>query len=705
MKAHEQDTVDIIRERIVHSLLSDSPSPALPKQLAQMLPDGSWADIAYDDPAMGSWAPMGHLQRLREAAVAYRQEGHVLFQKAEVIDVITRGLRYGFARNPVSRNWWFNQIGKPHALARIGLLLHDVLRPEELERIIRELATEPCFTGANRTWITQQIVWRGILARELALIRKGLADLADTLRLTDAEGVQVDGSFHQHGAQLYNGSYGQSFLADAVTWAELVRATEFAFGEEQLELLRFLMLEGNRWMIRGPFFDLSACGRTITRPGVSSRMFAGVLDSLAELQPRHAGDYLTLARHIRGEGAPPVWGNRFFHRSDFMVQQQEGFYLSVKMCSARTWGTECGNGENLKGRWLPYGLTWIVRHGNEYGDVLPCMDWSILPGVTGTADTHFPRLTGDWWTQGTRFVGGVSNGRQGVAAMVMDGDLLHGIPRVRGNVLTERGHLQGDDIEMEIQVHRGELVQARKAYFLFDQELVALGTDLHSPGGMPVKTGVNQTLLQGDVVVDGSVRGRGTHELDGVRRVWHDGVGYVFPEGSSVRLSSLCQIGSWKDINTNYPGDPVARDVFKLWIEHGVPGVATAYQYIVRPGVDLPAFEAYAAALPVRVLSNAPRLQAVAQVATGVTGAVFYEPGSLHLPSGKWVEVDQPVALLLEEGAGGTVLTLSSPEQKTGTVRVALSVPDGSGTPRKRTWNLPLPAGNHAGSSVNVEME
>jgi hypothetical protein len=64
------DTVDLIRERIVPSLLGESPSPELQRQVAQMLPDGSWADIGYEDPAMGSWAPMTHLQRLKDAAVA-----------------------------------------------------------------------------------------------------------------------------------------------------------------------------------------------------------------------------------------------------------------------------------------------------------------------------------------------------------------------------------------------------------------------------------------------------------------------------------------------------------------------------------------------------------------------------------------------------------------------------------------------------------
>jgi hypothetical protein len=59
----------------------------------------------------------------------------------------------------------------------------------------------------------------------------------------------------------------------------------------------------------------------------------------------------------------------------------------------------------------------------------------------------------------------------------------------------------------------------------------------------------------------------------------------------------------------------------------------------------------------------------------------------------------------VEEANGRTVVTFSSPEQKTGAVRVALCVPDGSGVRRKREGCVPLPAGNRTGSSVSVEME
>ncbi len=53
------------------------------------------------------------------------------------------------------------------------------------------------------------------------------------------------------------------------------------------------------------------------------------------------------------------------------------------MCSERTVGIELNmNSENKLGYWLPYGLTYIYRRGDEYTAIFPVWDWALLPGVT-----------------------------------------------------------------------------------------------------------------------------------------------------------------------------------------------------------------------------------------------------------------------------------------------------------------------------------
>ncbi len=43
-----------------------------------------------------------------------------------------------------------------------------------------------------------------------------------------------------------------------------------------------------------------------------------------------------------------------------MTHQREAYYISVKMVSDRTVGTESIHAENMKGCWLPFGATWIT---------------------------------------------------------------------------------------------------------------------------------------------------------------------------------------------------------------------------------------------------------------------------------------------------------------------------------------------------------
>ena len=85
------------------------------------------------------------------------------------------------------------------------------------------------------------------------------------IRITTAEGMQPDFSFHQHGPQLYNGGYGQRFVVDACRYATLLAGTRFAFARDKLSLLADYLLEGDRYMIRGKLLDYSANGRALTR--------------------------------------------------------------------------------------------------------------------------------------------------------------------------------------------------------------------------------------------------------------------------------------------------------------------------------------------------------------------------------------------------------------------------------------------------------
>ena len=84
-----------------------------------------------------------------------------------------------------------------------------------------------------------------------------------------------------------------------------------------------------------------------------------MLNRMIQNDPEHAAEYQAWMEHLGG--APfPVPGNKYFWKSDIMTQHGANYYLSAKVLSTRTNGTEMINNENLKGYNLPLGATNIL---------------------------------------------------------------------------------------------------------------------------------------------------------------------------------------------------------------------------------------------------------------------------------------------------------------------------------------------------------
>ena len=357
-------------------------------------------------------------------------------------------------------------------------------------------------------------------------------------------------------------------------------------------------------------------------------------------------NYDALKTHIEGKGAAYSFlGHKHFWNSDFTVHQRPGYYASVKMNSAHAYGTEKLNGENLKGYWLPLGVTYIARRGDEYGGIFPAWDWARLPGVTNPDE--LPQFLSHV-TQQSDFVVGVSDGSYGASAMQLD-------------------------IQRETSIH------AHKAWFFFDDEFVALGTDIGSTSGQAVSTTINQSLLKGSVVVDGAVMAPGQHNLAGVSWVLHDGIGYVFPSRTNAALRTGPRSASWSTINVMMPATPVTRDVFALWLDHGVRPQHASYQYIVVPDTDAARLTQYAAKPAVTILANTPLVQAVRHERLGTAELIFYAPGRQLVRKGLTIAVDRPCAVLVHETGGSAKLALASPRGPLD-VHVSLELPSGTKT-------------------------
>jgi len=672
-QADRLQDLETVKSRIMADVRNASPDMKKVAALIQsQSADGSWGDIPYADKTRMLWQPIDHLDRLTTLAEAFESAKVPEAGREALANAFVKGFDFWVARDPTSANWWYNQIGAVQSLYRLMLLAEPLLTGGRLDKGCALLArSKLAMTGQNLVWLAENVIGRACLQRDAELMAAAFKRIEAEIVVTEKEGIQPDFSFHQHGAQLYSGGYGSGFAASAPRFALLAQGTSFAFAPEKIRLLQDYLLEGQQWMIRGNLFDASASGRELTRPSKGKKVgvYAANARNLLKLEAVTRREELErlAARIEKGATAenPVLTGHKHFWRSDYTVHHRPEWMVSVRLTSDRLLQTEVVNEENLLGEHLSDGVMYVYPTGDEYRNIFPVWDWTRLPGITAELDRPLQRINNK--RKGTQpFAGGCSDGVSGVSAMVFERDGL----------------------------------TAKKAWFFFENEVVCLGADIASTNAYRVITSANQCLANGPVTVR---RAKSAAELLSTpetfeKPLWvhHGGVGYVFLDaGESVCAGAAVQTGSWRRISTPQKPDAVSHAVFSVWINHGPRPRGATYAYAVTAKKDARELDAYAAALPVRVIANTPHAQAVEQARSGQLQVAFYRAGSVTSDTWGTVSVDMPCLLMLTRVAGKTRATLCDPCQRAGELR--FRVGEKAGLAR-------LPSGTQAGASASIDL-
>ncbi|MCY2952839.1 MAG: polysaccharide lyase 8 family protein [Planctomycetota bacterium] len=671
--------LQIVKQRIDRSLLPDGGRGAAVVQAARghlraLRADGSWGDIDYADKSPAIWKPQAHLSRLVTLAKAYRAGGLEAGAKERILGA----LDYWTKLDPQCSNWWYNQIGSPMQMGDFLILMAKELSAEQIAAGVKILkrATWEKWTGQNLVWGTSVQIVRGCVENSPAVAAEAYERMYREIRVAPEgeEGIQADYSFHQHGALLYSGGYGAGFTADCAAFVERAAGTEFAIPVHKRRLLESYILDHQQWATIGGIFDYSVTGREITRPGKNARGLVGAVEKLARMEGERPKEFEAFARRLRGDReAATLLGNRHFWKSDYMVHRRADYVASVRMYSDRLLNTDGYiNGENKKSHHLADGATLIYLNGLEYADIFPVWDWLRIPGTTCEQNT--PLVPGKVNHKGaTSFVGGVSDGTYGVAAM----------------------HLKS-----------GQLT-ARKAWFFFDGEWVCLGSDISSASENPVYTSINQCLLRGAVVTSAGADALpgGSRTIEGVRYVHQDSIGYVFPVATTVHVANQAQAGAWSEIGVG-SSERIEKEVFSLWLDHGPRAEKATYQYIVICNVDAKAIASRAADLPLKIVANTAAVQAVRHHKLGLLGAAFMRAGSVKAGAGWTVSVDQPCLLMMKQTAKSVAFSVSNPQNQPLVVNVEVDIElsdAGVAHPQagQSRVRFELPGGGETGRSVS----
>lgn len=453
---------------------------------------------------------------------------------------------------------------------------------EKMHRAIDHFVPSIGLTGANRVYLSKVIILRGILGKDGDKIQEGSGGLSAVFEyVRDGDGFYEDGSFIQHSYFPYAGGYGKALLHDLSETLWLVSGSQWDNDDpRKTNIFEWFADTFEPNMFDGHLID-AVNGREVSRTSVYSgnSVMGGLLLQLeldgnpnAEQQKSAIEYHLEQGNADLFMASSPIWyiqkakqlmnddgiqpyaerqGNYLFHNQDNVVQRGDHWLYSIGMHSDRMANFESVSNENLKGWYQGDGMTQLYLDPLDYLSLFwITVDPHRLPGITVDRDVNRPPATaanrpyvdiskyqGDGELMGNSWTGGVSlDGLYGTAGMDF-----------------KQHHYSNMD------------VSARKSWFMFDDEIVALGAGINSTSSRGIETIVENRALnsQGDNAL--TVNGEANHtpsgqqeQLESAEWMHLEGTGgYVFPGGADVQMLREERAGKSQDINEKfyYPGN------------------------------------------------------------------------------------------------------------------------------------------------------
>ncbi len=725
--ANEADSLTVMRQHHVDDLVGNVVGREnvgdLSAVTARVTADAqaAWSSLGLGAPPTGElWTDLATKTSSRDLMYAYRRvvamavalktRDSPLFGDFRLrADAISAAdwLNANRYNTTVSRDsgWWFWEIGIPIEVNDLTALLYEDLSPQQRSRYmaaVARFAPNVRNTGANRVWSAYVLAVRGVLSNTPAKIEEAMTGVAPALADVSAgDGFHADGSFIQHDRFAYTGGYGAALLDTVSRLFHLVDGSPWQASGALTQTVSSRIESSYAPVIWCSALMSNVRGRNVARPGnADSSQGTGVQTAALRLaetaDPEQRARVLSRVKQwlecatepntvetlggvadvirarlvLADEGIVPArvgaGGAVALNGMDRFIHSSPSFGFSVAMSSSRIGSFEVISEENRLGWYQGTGATSLYTGAGTQMD-----DYWVTANpyrVPGTTEDTLTRVAG----QGTgykspeTFAGSLASPGQesGLAAMIYD-------------------------------AFASDLT-ARKAWFTFDDEIVAVGTGIRSTGmagngwdGSPrrIETVIdNRRALTSDehLVVDGARVAPGAPAS--ANASWAavvgngESVGYVFPGTAQVVALDENRTGTWAAINPSL-GDssPVSARHLVLTTSHGRNPTAGRYAYIVLPNADADSTAAYAAAPDVQIIAQTADHIAVHDASTLTTSAVSFVSGAPRelTVSGSLIATWQGAGLLTIRAVGDEVTVTAADPTRVSIDPIIVTLPDG----------------------------
>lgn len=635
-----------------------------------------WSSLASDNVSSQITSNYGNLYTM---ALAYATKGSELEGDKALLDAVIGGLewmdenRYSARVEKKYDNWWDWEIGTPRHLLNILAMLYDDLPKDLLKKCtdaIERFTPEPGYTGANRVWVCGIVAVRGILVKDAAKVKLASDELVDVFAyVTSSDGFYEDGSFIQHAHFSYTGGYGNSLLSDISQILYLLYGSTWEVKDPSRENVYSWIYDSfEPVMYKGAVMDMvrgreiaryqstaNSTGKTVmtslvylaqAAPEQHRKAFCDMLKTWSEQNTSidiYRGNSIFVIEQARklvkdASERERYIGVKFFPSMDRAVMHRENFAFGLSMYSTnRTKSYESINGENLKGFYTSAGALYLYNddfsqfEDGYWGSVDPYR----LPGVTSVNGMDIPAAS-----VSDNFAGGaVLDGMYGVAGMYFK--------------------------------PKNNDIAARKSYFMFDDELVAVGI-VNPLGGTAAQTVLdNRKIKEGNVLtVDGVQRAKTKGQTEACYdTTWlhlsgsepGTDIGYYLPTPAKVNALRDTRTVKWTENNTKfYPDEDGVqkRDYMTLWLDHRANFSESPYAYAILPGKSAEQMEAYSQNPDISVVAIEPGVHAVTEKTLGITAANFWGDTKA---SAAGITCDKRASVIMRESGGELAVAVADP--------------------------------------------
>jgi hyaluronate lyase len=665
-----------------------------------------WSDLA-------STTDSSHITlsytRLTSMALAYSTTGSSLkgntTLKADLISALDWMYTNRYNESKSSYDNWFDwEIGTPQQLNNITILLYADLSGTQVTQYmntINQFSPNVTSTGANKVWKSIVVVLRGIIVKDSAKITSAKNALSSGpsvfAYVTNSDGFYQDGSFIQHSKHPYNGGYGLSLLVNLADELYLLNGSTWSVTDPNVQnLFDAVSKSYEPFLYKGALMDMIR-GREMSRynrqtyfaghntmqgiirlsqfaPSTDAAAFKSMIkywmqsdtNSTNNFYQDVSVDTIVQAKSILSNGSIALRGELVKHQTfpsiDRAVHLRPGFGFGVSMNSSRIYNYEAINEENKKGWYTSQGMTYLYNNdADQYTDNY----WATvnpyrLPGTTVDTRTRTQsngqsQLSTKNWTGGTDILG------------------LYGIA----------GMEVGD---------YGTTLTGKKSWFMFDNEIVALGSGIVSTDNRTIETIVDNRKLNASgnnaLTVNGTAKSSTldwNETMGNVNTVHLQGnagvsdIGYYFPAANTtVKGLREARTATWAGINSKdnfYNSTSYTRNYMTLWFDHGSNPTNAKYEYVILPNMSSAQVTGYAVSPDITVLENSSNSQAAKENNLNIVGANFWSDviESVLVDGNPFLTSNKMATVMTRETAGDMEVALADPTQaNTGTIQLEI---------------------------------